>query len=316
VGRQDGRKGIEDRCEPAIAAAPFRLCALLDGAGRLKISVITVSFNAAATIRYSIESFLAQTHPDKELIVVDGASKDETARIVESFDAPGVRLISEPDDGMYDAANKGLAAFTGDAVGFLNSDDKFADEHALVHIADGLSEADIAFGNLDFVTSHRFGSVVRRWRGSPYRKAAFKRGWMPAHPTFYVRRSVVNRLARFDTRYRIAADYDFMLRALELHDFRSVFVDRVLVHMTHGGESTSGLGAHIRHNFEALQSRRQWLGAGVVDYSLFAKPLRKLPQIAVRAFRTGWQQQVVSKPYLGDGDNRSEPSPIRHVDEQ
>lgn len=236
---------------------------------------------------------------------------------MESFGAPGLRLISEPDNGMYDAANKGLSAFSGDAVGFLNADDKFADEHALGLIADGLGDADVVFGSLDFVSDHQSGSVVRRWRGSSFRRGAFKRGWMPAHPTFYVRRRVVDRLAGFDTRYRIAADYDFMLRALELQDFRSAFIDRVLVQMMHGGESTSGLGAHIKHNFEALRSRRQWLGAGLVDYSLFAKPLRKLPQIGMPSFKAGWQERVAWRARFGAG---AEPAPgsgsVRSADEE
>jgi len=217
---------------------------------------------------------------------------------------------------MYDAANKGLAAFTGDAIGFLNADDKFADDHALASIADGLGDADIVFGNLDFVSDHQSGAVVRRWRGSSFWPGAFKRGWMPAHPTFYVRRSVVDRLAGFDTRYRIAADYDFMLRTLELQDFRSAFVDKVLVHMMHGGESTSGLGAHLKHNFEALKSRRQWLGAGLVDYSLFAKPLRKLPQIGMPSFRAGWQERPTRQTRFGAGaESVPRPGSIQRVDE-
>jgi glycosyltransferase involved in cell wall biosynthesis len=281
----------------------------------MKISVITVSFNAANTIGYSIESFLRQTHPDKELIVVDGASTDETTRIVESFGS-AVRLISEPDDGMYHAANKGLLAFRGDAVGFLNADDKFADDYALASIAGGLGDAEIVFGNLDFVSDHQSGAVVRRWRGSSFWRGAFKRGWMPAHPTFYVGRRVVDRLAAFDTRYRIAADYDFMLRALELQDFRSAFVDRVLVHMMQGGESTSGLVAQLKHNLEALQSRRQWLGAGLIDYSLFAKPLRKLPQIGMPSFKAGWQERPPRQTRFGAGaEGNSRSGSVRRVDE-
>lgn len=256
----------------------------------MKISVITVCLNAARTVGYTLESFARQDHRDRELIVVDGGSSDGTLDIIRSFGREGVRLISEPDEGMYDAANKGLANYTGDAVGLLNSDDCYADDRALTHIADGLNVADIVFGNLDFVTSHDKGRVVRRWRGTPYSRGAFRRGWMPAHPTFYTRKSVVEKVAGFDTRYRVAADYDFMLRALELNGFRTAFLDEVLVNMMHGGESTSGLTAHLKHNYEALRSRRQWLGAGAVDYSLFAKPLSKLSQLAMPSFRAGWQR--------------------------
>jgi len=116
---------------------------------------------------------------------------------------------------------------------------------------------------------------------------------MPAHPTFYARRRVIETLGGFDTRYRIASDYDFMLRALELTDFRSTFVDRVLVHMMHGGESTAGLRSVVKHNYEALCSRRQWLDSGIVDYSLFAKPMRKLTQLQMPSFRAAWRGRNV-----------------------
>ena len=245
----------------------------------MKISVITVCMNSAETIGHTLESFVGQDHPDKELIVVDGASTDDTLKIVRSFESEGVRVISEPDDGMYYAANKGLAAFSGDAVGLLNSDDRFADASALSWIAEGLDGADIVFGNLDFVADHETGRVVRRWRGTPYERGAIGRGWMPAHPTFYVRRSVAEKIGEFDVRYKIAADYDFMLRAMELNNFRSAFIDRVIVKMRHGGVSTRRPVAYFSHNLEALQARRRHMGSGVIDYALIVKPIRKLRQI-------------------------------------
>jgi glycosyltransferase involved in cell wall biosynthesis len=245
----------------------------------MKISVVTVCFNSAATVARTLESFFAQTHAEKEMVIVDGGSHDETLQIVRSFPAEGVTVISEPDRGIYDAMNKGLAAFTGDAVGFLNSDDRFKDEGALGAVAEALGQSDIAYGDLDFVRCHESREVVRRWRTTPWRKGAFRQGWMPAHPTFYCRREVIETVGLFDLRYRVAADYDHMLRAMELHDFRASPASRVLVEMLQGGESTSGLKSHLHHNLEALDSRRRWLGAGLVDYALFAKPLRKLPQL-------------------------------------
>ena len=245
----------------------------------MKISVVTVCRNAASTIGYALESFFAQRHADKELIIVDGDSTDKTLKVIGSFPTDGVTLISEPDRGLYDAMNKGLAAFTGEAVGFLNADDRFADELALSTLADGLERADIVFGDLDFVASHRPRQVVRRWRTGPYVRGAFRRGWMPAHPTFYCRRQVVEAVGAFDLRYRTAADYDYMLRSLELRDFKAAAIGRVLVDMQHGGRSSAGLRASIHHNLEALDSRRRRLGAGLVDYALFAKPLGKIRQL-------------------------------------
>lgn len=248
----------------------------------MKISVVTVCFNSAATIGYTLESFFAQDHAEKELLVIDGASTDSTLDIVRRFPSKGVRVLSEPDRGIYDAMNKGLAAYAGDAVGFLNSDDRFKTQYALSHIAEALRDSDIAYGDLDIVRSHGDGNVIRRWRSQPYRKGAFRYGWMPAHPTFYCRRGVVDAVGRFDLKYRLGADYDYMLRAMELFGFRAQKADGVLVDMLHGGASSSGLRAQLRHNLEALSSRRRWLGAGRIDYALFAKPLSKVPQLLSR----------------------------------
>lgn len=253
----------------------------------MKISVVTVCFNSAKTIGHTLESFFGQNHVSKELVVVDGGSKDETLAIVRSFPSDGVVVISEPDRGIYDAMNKGLDLFLGDAVGFLNSDDRFKDAQALTTVAEALVDSDIVFGDLDIVRCHQSREVVRRWRTSPWRKGRFRQGWMPAHPTFYCRRAVIEAVGPFDLRYRVAADYDHMLRALELHDFRAGLAGRVLVEMLHGGESTSGMRSHLHHNLEALDSRRRWLGAWPVDYAFFAKPLRKIPQLFGVARRVG-----------------------------
>ena len=244
----------------------------------MKISVITVCLNSARTIGKTLESYFAQDHADKELIVIDGASRDETLKVVDSFPSEGVRVVSEPDEGLYHAANKGLALFSGDAVGLLNADDRFADAHALSRIAGALHDAEVVFGNLDFVRDHATRQVVRRWRGTPYVAGSFRRGWMPAHPTFYMRREAVERVGGFDTRYRIGADYDLMLRAVEVHRCRTAFVDHVLVHMAADGLSNKSLSQRLRHNYEALQSRRRWLGSHFVDAALVTKPLRKLSQ--------------------------------------
>jgi glycosyltransferase involved in cell wall biosynthesis len=248
----------------------------------VKISVVTVCRNAARTIGATVESFLRQNHADKELIVIDGQSSDETLAVVGAVAGDRVRVFCEPDRGMYDAANKGLTRFTGDAVGFLNADDRFHDDGVLAEVADLLQRADIVFGGVDFVADQAQGAVVRRWRGSRFEKGGFRRGWMPAHPSFYVRRTVAEAVGPFDLGYRIAADYDWMLRACELHGFTTRLIDRTVVDMLVGGASTSGLSAYLRHNLEALDARRRWLGAGMIDAAFVAKPLRKLSQFMVR----------------------------------
>ncbi|MCP4383339.1 MAG: glycosyltransferase [Hyphomicrobiales bacterium] len=248
----------------------------------MRISVVTVCFNSVKTIGYTIESFLRQRHDDKELVVIDGESRDDTLSVVHSFGIEDAIVISEPDSGVFDAMNKGLAAFSGEAAGFLNSDDRFANDGVLSEISAALDEIDIVYGDIDFVSDHDTNRVVRRWRGAPYYKGAFADGWMPPHPTFYARRDVIDAVGYFDLRYRIAADYDYMLRALELHDYRAGYISRVWVDMMVGGNSTSGVGAYLKGNLESLDARRKWLNSGMIDKALIAKPLRKLPQFLAR----------------------------------
>jgi glycosyltransferase involved in cell wall biosynthesis len=251
----------------------------------MKISVITVCRNSENTIAHTINSFLLQDHSDKELLVVDGNSTDATVDIVKSFKSDLIRVISEDDAGIYDAMNKGLRMFTGDAVGNLNSDDAFHDNSVLGKIAVGLSNNDAVYGDLRIVSDHIDKRVVRRWRSGPFTPGLFKTGWMPPHPTFYVRRSLAVDLKAFDLRYDISADYDFMLRALELHRPRTQYIPSMLVDFMSGGSSTKNFAAILKANLECLESRRRHLGAPLIDLALFRKPLSKLAQIRWGALR-------------------------------
>lgn len=248
----------------------------------MKISVLTVCFNSASTIRHTLESFFAQDYEDKEMVVVDGGSTDSTLQIVRSYSQERIRLLSEPDSGMYDALNKALDLYSGDAFGVLNADDRYHDNRALSFIADGLDGADIVQGHLDFVQDHHTSRVVRRWTASEPPASGFRSGWMPAHPTFYCRRAIAERVGGFDLSFRTASDYDWMMRAMAVSGARLRTLDRTLVDMMVGGLSTSGLLAHIVHNLEALRVRRKNLGSGFVDYALIAKPTRKIGQFFQR----------------------------------
>lgn len=248
----------------------------------MRISVITVCRNAEETIAHTLDSFVAQDHDDKEMLVIDGASTDGTADVVRRYGGGQVSFVSEPDCGMYDALNKGLARFSGEAVGVLNADDAYHDTTALSQVARFLSAADMVHANLNFVNNHTEKRVVRQWRAEPPPEGGFRTGWMPAHPTFYVRRAVAEAVGSFDLTLKIAADYDWMLRAIDLHDYLLGTMDAVLVDMQAGGKSTAGLGSHVAHNLEALRARQRWLNAGWVDYALVAKPARKLGQFVRR----------------------------------
>jgi glycosyltransferase len=245
----------------------------------MKISVITASYNSETTIGLTAESFLAQNHADKELLVVDGASTDTTLKVIESFGSDAIRVISEDDRGVYDAMNKGFRLFRGDVVGFLNSDDTFHDSDALGDIAAAMQNSDIVYGDLDMVTDHQTKRLVRSWRGGKFQRYSFHLGWVPPHPTFYMRREVVQKVGDYDLSYVTTADYDYMLRALALNNFRVRYIPRTIADFQMGGISTKGWRVSARGNLECLRSRRVHLHAPLIDAAFFLRFLRRVLQI-------------------------------------
>lgn len=225
----------------------------------MKVSVITVTYNSAETIRDTIQSVLQQTYQDIEYILVDGASKDDTLNIIQEY-APlfkgRMHYVSEPDQGIYDAMNKGIRMATGDVVGILNSDDVFYDTHVVEHIVEAFetSDVDAIFGNLYYVRKNDVNAIVRVWKGSPYYPHAFQRGWHPAHPTFYVRRTCYARLGGFDISFEVSADFELMLRFIEKEHISTFYVDRYFIKMRVGGESTGSIRKIIKGNINVLRA--------------------------------------------------------------
>lgn len=244
----------------------------------MKVSVITAAYNSAATLRSTLESFFEQDWPEKEIVLVDGGSSDDTVSIARSFPQDQMILISEPDAGMYDALNKGLARYTGDAFGVLHSDDRFHDATAMRRIAQSLQTHDMVHGHVNFVRDHESRDLLRAWRAEERPPRGFASGWMPAHTSFFVRRAVQQAVGAFNLDYRVSSDYDWMIRAVELGDWTLATRDDVLIDMMVGGMSTQGWRAYIDHNLQSLKIRQTLLGSGPVDYALFAKPLRKIGQ--------------------------------------
>ncbi len=209
----------------------------------MKISIVTVAFNSAATIRDTFDSVLSQTYHDIEYIVVDGVSKDNTVAIIKEYESKfegRMRWVSEPDKGLYDAMNKGIRMATGDVVGIINSDDLYENEQVIAQVAEAFQKEDVdcVYGNLKFVKEHDITKVVRTWKGKPHVKGAFLKGWHPAHPTFYCRREHFERLGGFDTTLPIAADFELMMRFIEKNKLKNHYVDCCFVKMRMGGEST------------------------------------------------------------------------------
>ena len=222
----------------------------------MKISVITVSYNCATTVADTVRSVASQTHPDTEHLVIDGLSTDDTVKVVEANRHPNLVLTSEQDAGIYDAMNKGLTRAIGEIIGFLNADDFFADAEVLARVAkafDADSRIEACFGDLVYVTEDN-RKVVRYWKSQPYEIGCFARGWSPAHPTFYIRRSALNRLGQFDLNYGLASDTEFMMRYLEHGAVRSAYIPHVQVRMRVGGATNQSWQNIIRQNREILQA--------------------------------------------------------------
>ena len=249
----------------------------------LKISIITSVYNNKETIAEAIESVLSQTYENIEYIVVDGASTDGTVEIVEQYADRIGTFVSEPDRGIYDGLNKGIALATGDVVGFLHSDDLFEDEYVVEKIARAFesSGAESIYGDLTYVTKENTGKVVRYWKSGQFSYAKLKRGWMPPHPTFYVKRDVYERYGVFDTTFKIAADYDTVLRFLGREKISTHYIPEVLVKMRLGGASNKSLKNLIQKSREDLKAMKN-NGVGHVG-SLFVKNASKLPQFFRKA---------------------------------
>ena len=246
------------------------------------ISIITATWNAARTLPDCLDS-VARQGMEVEHILVDGGSTDGTMEVVESRRQALARVVSEPDEGIYDAMNKGIGLATGVVVGILNADDFYADDRVLHQVLECFSDPSVeaCYGDLRYVDSADTGRTVRYWRSGEFRPKKFYRGWMPPHPTFFVRRSVYERYGLFNLALGSAADYEIMLRFLLRWRVKAAYIPRVLVHMRTGGVSNASLRNRLRAN---RMDRKAWEVNGMRPHpwTLTLKPLRKLRQWVIK----------------------------------
>lgn len=240
----------------------------------MKISIITVALNGEKTIADTLRSVASQTYCNIEHILIDGGSTDKTLSIARVFGAHLACLVSEVDQGLYDAMNKGAKLATGEVLGFLNADDFYAHPKTLERVAAVFQDesVDVCYGDLQYVKRYNPRVVLRHWEAGSFAPGKFGSGWAPPHPTFFVRRSVFNSAGGFNTKYLLAADNDLMMRILECRCHKSHYVPEVMVKMRMGGETNKSLKNIIRGNREILCA----LNANGVKVNVLGYTLKKV----------------------------------------
>lgn len=245
----------------------------------MKVSIITICYNSEATIRETISSVLSQSYADIEYIIVDGASKDSTCEIVRSFGDKISTFVSERDKGIYDAMNKGVKLATGDVIGILNSDDFYADANVVSDIVHTFEKTGArgVYADLVYVDRENINNIKRTWKSGLYEEGKFLFGWMPPHPTFFVKKEVYEAYGHYTTELRSSSDYEFMLRVIHKEKISVGYLPRVITKMRVGGQSNVTLANRKKANRE---DRRAWEMNGMKPYffTIALKPLRKIHQ--------------------------------------
>lgn len=245
----------------------------------MKVSIITICYNAEDTIRDTIESVLSQSYPFIEYIIKDGGSTDNTLKIVDEYKDRIAIVQSKQDMGLYDALNQGIELATGDVVGALHADDVFATTNVVQQLVDTFSKfnSDAVYGDLQYVAREDVTKVVRNWKSGNYKENSFYHGWMPPHPTFYVKRELFETYGNYNTSFRSAGDYELMLRFIHKNKISLTYLPEVMVLMRVGGKSNVSLKNRIRANKE---DRKAWEINGLKSspFTMLKKPLRKISQ--------------------------------------
>jgi len=243
----------------------------------LKITLVTATLNSARTITDCLSSVNFQTYPDVDQVIIDGLSTDETVAIINSIPNRVSRIISESDNGLYDAMNKGISQATGDVIGILNSDDLYIDDHVLQDVADLMTKtgADSLYADLYYVKASNTDKILRFWQTKEFVPGSFAKGWHPPHPTFFVRKRIYEQFGTFDTSLQVSADFELMLRFLEKHRISTCYLPRPILKMRHGGESSGTLQKIIRGNINCYRA----FNKNSIRVSPFYIVYRSIPKI-------------------------------------
>lgn len=244
----------------------------------MKVSIITSVYNNEKTIEDAIKSVLSQTYSNIEYIVVDGASKDGTVDVIKKYEDKISTFVSEKDKGIYDGLNKGVSLATGDVIAFLHSDDIYADENIITEVVEHFksTNTDSIYGDLVYVDKEDTSKIFRYWKSGEYTFKKLSNGWMPPHPTFFVKKEFYDKYGKFDLDFGIAADYDFMLRMLGKYKISTSYLPKVLYKMRVGGASNRSLKNIIQKSLEDIKALKNNNIGGV--HTIILKNLSKIPQ--------------------------------------
>ncbi len=245
----------------------------------MKISIITTTYNSASTIEQTIQSVLNQSYTNIEYIIVDGVSTDGTLDILNRYKARLHTIVSGKDTGIYDALNKGISLATGDVIGILHSDDFYTSSNVIENVANSFNQnqCDGLYANLYYVDKDDTNKIKRKWHSGNYTHGAFLNGWMPPHPTFFVKKEIYNKLGKFNLQFATAADYELMLRFIHKNKIKLAYLNEFIVKMRIGGKSNDTVKSRVTAN---LDDRKAWEVNGIKPrfYTLYIKPLRKIFQ--------------------------------------
>ena len=246
----------------------------------MKITVITVVLNAVDTIKDTIQSVIDQDYQDIEHIVIDGGSTDGTMDVVNSFRKQLAIVVSEPDKGIYDAMNKGIDLASGDVIGTLNSDDWYENNRVISRVVAAFEngvDLDAVYGDIVFVAKDKPHGLVRYWESQPYKEGLFEKGWMPAHPSFFVKRDCYSRYGKFDLDLKIQSDFDLTMRFMVVNKIKTQYLPGVMVKMRMGGVTNNRISNVIKGNLEAYRACKK-NGLSVTPLFMLKKVLSRLPQ--------------------------------------
>ncbi len=244
-----------------------------------KVSIITVAYNSEKTIEDTIKSVVNQTYKNIEYIIIDGQSADNTLQICEKYKNGISKLVSEQDKGIYDAMNKGIEQASGDIIGILNSDDFYADDHVIDNVVEVFNQqqVDAVYANLVYVDAEDTNKITRTWIAKSYQPNAFLKGWMPPHPTFFLKKECYQKYGTYSLKLKSAADYELMLRLIHKYKIKVGYLNQIITKMRVGGMSNASFKNRLKANKE---DRLAWKMNGLKPnlLTLIRKPLSKITQ--------------------------------------